>query len=308
MIRTCPRCGDFYADDSLLFCLADGTPLADVVPHSDAWAEGSRVVEEKERVTRERSRKVMRRRVMLMTTTLLITTLVVCALAAHTYVTISPKPDEPVVAAALTSTPTPRRTPSETPWQTPTPDAASLPFAYVTPTPTPDPALPHDPAVTSTEPRAPTETQTPTETATPTEPVIVSETPTPTPTPAPTPTPTIVTPTPTPAPTPTPKPTPVCTSDDKRRLREDIVARHAAGWREAIERERDEIGRAYAPDGAARVNVSLFGPIVYSVGFSKTCAPVSATAVYVWRVKWGESHASVAGNRKVVRTKSLPFE
>jgi hypothetical protein len=136
MIRTCPRCGDFYADDSLLFCLADGTPLADVVPRGDSWAEGSRVVEEKERAARERSRRVMRRRVMLMTTTLLVTTLAVYVVAVHTYVIISPKPDAPVVAAALTPTPKP----SETPWQTPTPDTASLPFVYVTPTPTPSPS------------------------------------------------------------------------------------------------------------------------------------------------------------------------
>ena len=155
MIRTCPRCGDFYADDSLLFCLADGAPLADVDPRGDAWEEGSRVVEEKERALRERSRKVMRRRVLMMMTTLLITTLVVCVLALHTYVSLSPEPDAPVVASALTPTPTPTRTPSETPRPTPTPDTASLPFVYITPTPTPTPS--------PTPPRKTTDTKTPVE-------------------------------------------------------------------------------------------------------------------------------------------------
>jgi hypothetical protein len=159
MIRTCPRCGDFYADDSLLFCLADGTPLADVDPRGESWAEGTRVVEEKERALRSQSRKVMRRRVLMLTTTLLITTLVVCVLAVHTYVTLSPEPDAPVVASALTPTPTPTptRKPSETPRPTPTPDVASLPFVYITPTPTPSPTP------TPTRKTTPTDTKTPAE-------------------------------------------------------------------------------------------------------------------------------------------------
>ena len=157
MIRTCPRCGDFYADDSLLFCLADGTPLADVDPRGDAWAEGARVVEEKERVTREQSRKVMRRRVLMMTMTLLIMTVVICVVAVHTYVTLAPEPDAPVVVAALTPTPTPTPKPSETPRPTPTPDVASLPFVYVTPTPTPSPTP------TPTPTRKTTDTKTPDE-------------------------------------------------------------------------------------------------------------------------------------------------
>jgi hypothetical protein len=157
MIRTCPRCGDFYADDSLLFCLADGTPLADVDPRGDAWAVGSRVVEEKERALRGQTRKVMRRRVLMLTTTVLIMTVVVCVVAVHTYVSLAPKPDAPVVVAALTPTPTPTRTPSETPWPTPTPDVASLPFVYVTPTPTPSPTP------TPTRKTTPTDTKTPAE-------------------------------------------------------------------------------------------------------------------------------------------------
>jgi len=139
MIRTCTRCGDFYADGPLAFCPADGTPLADVDPRGETWAEAARVVEEKERVTRARTRRLRLRRVLTKTTSVLITTLVVLVVAVNTYVYLSPKPDAPVVAAALAPTPTPRR--SETPAWTPTPDApSSLPFVpAVTPTPTPSP-------------------------------------------------------------------------------------------------------------------------------------------------------------------------
>jgi hypothetical protein len=56
----------------------------------------------------------------------------------------------------------------------------------------------------------------------------------------------------TPAPTPTPTPAPKCTGDDKRRIRDEIVARYSAAWEEAIGSERDAIVRAYAPDGAVR--------------------------------------------------------
>lgn len=146
MLRTCPRCGDFYADDSLLFCLADGTPLASVDPRGDTWAEGARVVEEKGRVLRRLTRRLRLRRVLLMTTTVLITTAVIFVWAVNTYVYLTPQPDEPAVAAAaLTPTPTPSKAPSETPSPMPTTDSApTLPFVpfvpAVTPTPTPSPS------------------------------------------------------------------------------------------------------------------------------------------------------------------------
>ena len=159
MIRTCPACGDFYADYSLGFCPADGTPLADLDPQGDAWAEAARVVEEKGRVLRRQARRLRLRRVLTTTTSVLITTLVVIVVAVNTYVYLSPGPGAPVVASAVTPTPTPRR--SETPEWTPTPDApSSLPFVpAVTLTPTPD--------VTPTPPRKTTDTKkTPAETCT----------------------------------------------------------------------------------------------------------------------------------------------
>jgi hypothetical protein len=112
MLRTCPRCGDFYADSSLPFCLADGTPLAEVDPHGDKWAEGARVVEEKGRVLRRLTRRLRLRRVMTMTTTVLITTTVIFVVVVNTYVYLTPQPDAPVVAVTPTPTPTPTATPS----------------------------------------------------------------------------------------------------------------------------------------------------------------------------------------------------
>jgi hypothetical protein len=241
MIRTCPRCGDFYADDSLLFCLADGTPLADVVPHSDAWAEGSRVVEEKERLMRAQSRKLMRRRVLMTTTTLLIMTVVVCVVAVHTYVSLSPEPDAPVAAAALTPTPTPTPTPSETPRPTPTPDAASLPFVYVTPTPTPTPSP------TPTPTRKATDTKTPAE---------------------------------------------KCAGEDGQRLKNEIVAGHAADWRRDIEREHDAVVKENVPKGSPLVSAEVsrgeasHGEVTYAATFNESCTSASVTETYVWTVTW----------------------
>jgi hypothetical protein len=153
MIRTCPICGDFYADDSLRFCPMDGTPLADLDPHGEAWADGARVVEEKERTLRRQTRRLKLRRVLMTTTTVLITTLVVCVVVVNTYIYLAPQPDAPVVVAAVTPQSSPK--PSETPAWTPSPDSPStLPFVpAVTPTPTPSPT----PTLTAT----PTHTHTP---------------------------------------------------------------------------------------------------------------------------------------------------
>ena len=155
MIRTCPGCGDFYADDSLLFCPADGTPLADLDPHSESWAEGARVVEEKERTLRMQTRRLKLRRVLMTTMTVLITTLVVCVVVVNTYIYLAPQPDAPAVVAAVTPRPSPK--PSETPIPTPTPDSPSgLPFVpAVTPTPTPSPTLTATPTHTHTPPPPP---------------------------------------------------------------------------------------------------------------------------------------------------------
>ena len=119
MLQTCPRCGDFYADASPPFCLADGTPLVAVDPHDEIWTEGTRVVEEKGRALRRRTRRLRLRRVMTMTMTVLVTMTVVFAAAVNTYVYVVPDTDAPVVVAAPPM-PSPTPVPSETPTATPT--------------------------------------------------------------------------------------------------------------------------------------------------------------------------------------------
>jgi hypothetical protein len=338
MIRTCPKCGDFYADGPLLFCPADGAPLADLDPRGETWSEASRVVEEKERTLRRLTRRVKARRVLVTTTTVLITTVVVCVVALNAYVYLRPEPDAPVVASAL-APPRPKPPTTPEPTQTPPPDgASSLPFVpfvpAVTPTPTPDetktPDATHHPDSTPTREgtTTPADTSTPTDTTAPTETatVVVEERRTPTPTPTPTPKPTIKE-TPTPPPPPTPTPAPKCTGDDKSAMRDEIFRSSSAAWEAAIGGEREAIVRAYAPDGV-RASIGLLAPVVYSVKFSKACAPVSVTAVYVWRVRWDgaqrpdrnenrepglvvrdqnreQRQAPAGGDRKVFRTKSF---
>ena len=210
MIRTCPRCRDFYADGSLLFCPADGMPLADLDPHDDTLAEAARVVEEKERVLRRQTRRLTRRRVMTVTTSVLITTLVVFIIVLNTYVYYrAPEPDAPesgtpVVAAVLTPTPTstPRR--SETPVPTPTADSPSTPFVPAfTPTPTPEASSTPGRIRNPVSPATPDDTSTPTPTPITDATPVVTETPTVTQTPAVKETPTPSPPTPTPTQTPT---------------------------------------------------------------------------------------------------------
>ena len=323
MIRTCPRCGDFYADDAVAFCLADGTPLADVPTHGDTWAEATRVVEDKVRVLRRQTRRLRLRRVMTMTTTMLIMTMVVCVIIADTYVYFVPQPEAPAIDAPLTPTPTPLPWRSETPVPTPTQDFPSLPFVpAVTPTPTPE-ATPTPDRVRN--PSGPantgdTSTPTPTPTATPivTETPIVKETPVveetpdirgvPPRTPTPTPTPTLdrrhepgtpdparpsrppaelaQTFAPEPEPDPAPEPVSQCRGDDRKRLKKKLVARFEGAWISAIVEDRSAVARQYAPRGAESPQATLLRPIKYEVEFSDGCEPVFVRAKYKWRIIW----------------------
>jgi hypothetical protein len=77
MMRICPKCSGYSADDSLAFCLADGTPLIGVDPNSETWSEGSRALKEKENGLRKRKRKMKWRLVLMSGMTVLIATMVV---------------------------------------------------------------------------------------------------------------------------------------------------------------------------------------------------------------------------------------
>lgn len=103
MIRICLKCGDFYADDLLAYCLVDGAPLMKVDAGSEIWGEGVRVVQEKENALRKRERKLKWRRVSVRVMTTLITTMVVCVVAVNSVIYLKPKQEE--VALAEPSTP-----------------------------------------------------------------------------------------------------------------------------------------------------------------------------------------------------------
>jgi hypothetical protein len=86
MIRTCPKCGDYYADVLLAFCLVDGTPLIDLAPDSASWIEGARAIKEKENALRKRKRKLKWQRIVM--STMAMTTLVVLVVAVNSLIYI----------------------------------------------------------------------------------------------------------------------------------------------------------------------------------------------------------------------------
>lgn len=89
-MRTCPTCGEFYEDGPLAFCLADGTPLADVDPSSEKWEEAARAVREKaERLSRH-GRRLKWRRVAVRVVTTLLTAVVVCVVVINGVIYLSP--------------------------------------------------------------------------------------------------------------------------------------------------------------------------------------------------------------------------
>jgi predicted nucleic acid-binding Zn ribbon protein len=143
MIRTCPTCRDFYADDSLLFCLADGTPLVTVAPDSELWSGAQKVVEEKERVLNRERRRVKWRRIALTSITTMIVMAVIFVVTVNGIIYLNHQTEDESARAEASEPATPetpgvdipqRRPPA---WQRPTP--TSTPITKPTPSPTPTP-------------------------------------------------------------------------------------------------------------------------------------------------------------------------
>lgn len=147
MIRVCPKCGDYYADEQLSFCCADGTPLVSVHPNTKAWEEGTRVVERKHKAASKRQRRLKWRRIVMSVVTVVITMAVLSVVIINGVIYLKPAQD----SAASTPTPTPTET--ETPTPTPTPTITPTPTPTPTPSPTPTPTR----KVTSTDTQTPTE-------------------------------------------------------------------------------------------------------------------------------------------------------
>jgi hypothetical protein len=129
MMRICPKCGDYYADALLAFCLVDGTPLVKVAPLSENWSEGTRVIEEKEKTLRRRKRRLKWRRVLLSAMTMLIAIMVVCVVVVNSFIYLKPKQAEVVLA-----------TPSTPPTAPAEPVVSIIPSALEKTSPTPSPS------------------------------------------------------------------------------------------------------------------------------------------------------------------------
>jgi hypothetical protein len=298
-MRTCPKCGDYYADDLLAFCLADGTPLVGVTPHSESWNEGVRVVAEKEAALRKQRRRFRWRHVLMSATTTLVMTTVVCVVTVNSLLYLAPGPEEVSRAAASTPAPPPNAKLTTAPPELrepttadPTPVVPITPASELNPVPTPLPTAAPNPTTDTSTPtgdKQPTPPSTPTpppSTPTPTPSPTPASTPTPLPTPTPTPTPS-PTPTPTPSPSPTPilKPTPAeCSDADKAREREFIISEFEGRWRQKIEGDRRKILAENARDAAAGAEASL-GGIEYESLFFKSCTVDFITARYTWQVR-----------------------
>jgi hypothetical protein len=92
-MRTCPTCGEFYEDGPLAFCLADGTPLADVDPSSEKWEEAARAVREKAEKLSRHGRRLKWRRVAVRVVTTLLTAVVVCVVVINGVIYLGPPRD-----------------------------------------------------------------------------------------------------------------------------------------------------------------------------------------------------------------------
>jgi hypothetical protein len=287
MIRTCPTCGDYHADDLLAFCLADGTPLVNVDPLSETWNEGHRVIEENAKALKKQKRKLKWRRVALSAMTMLIATMVVCVVAVNSYIYLRPKPDvlnKPLALLTTTCGPgdsIPTGTPDE-PVPTPTPQPAATPGPTASPvteekaTPTPTPSPSPGPGLRPSPAPSPT----------------LAPTPTPTPTPSPLPSPTLphtptisitFSPTFSPSPTPTPMPAPECSNADKSREQESIIKRFSEKWRRNIAGERPKIIAGNVPAGVENPEAAL-GEFEYASIFFKGCHEGVVTVRYAWQV------------------------
>lgn len=140
MLRACPKCGDYYADASLAFCLSDGTPLVSVDPHSESWSEGARVVEAKEQALKRQQRKLKWRRVLMSMMTILMVIMVVCVVVVNSYIYLKPKQEQTALNKPSTLAPVDSIDPNIPDWPVPSPSPRPTATLKPSPTPTPTPS------------------------------------------------------------------------------------------------------------------------------------------------------------------------
>jgi hypothetical protein len=262
MMLFCPKCGDYYSDRSLGFCLADGSPLISVNPGSESWSEGARIIERKESALRKQKRRRKWRRALSVTTMLLVT-MIVYGMAVRRYIYLVPSPS-----------------PSPTPTTTIVIKETPTPTIVIKETPTPTIVIRETPSPTIVIKKAPTPTIVIRETPTPT--IVIKKTPTPTIVIRETPTPPIIIKkTPTPTRTENPQ---VCSNADERR-EEQTIRSYFPAWRRNVEGERTRVIAENVPDGAKETKAML-GEIEFQVGFVTPCKSAAVTARYAWQVSY----------------------
>ena len=281
MIRTCPKCGDYYADALLAFCLADGTPLVNVEPLSESWREGARFIEEKEKALRKQKRKLKWRRVFVSAMTMLIAIMVVLVVAVNSFIYLKPKQEEVVPDKPSTPARAPEEliasvTPSTPGGPTPTPDKTTL-----TAKPTPSATPTRSNVNTNTKVNVNTNVKPDTNTNVHTNinaNVHIN----------------INTNTHTNVNTDT-LPT-VCSDADKGRERNLIIERYGAVWRRSIESDRREIIARAGPAAAG----ARLGSQGYEIRFFKGCQGAFVTFRYEWHADTPVGALNVPKERRFV--------
>jgi hypothetical protein len=147
MLRICPKCSAYYANDSLAFCLVDGAPLVSVDQASEKWTEGTRFIEKQTKSLRKQRRRVKWRRavITMMTMTMITMVLSVVTLNAWFYL----KPDA-APSPSPTPTPSPSSSPETSPSSSPETSPSPSPSPTASPTPTPTPSRDVTPTPTPT--------------------------------------------------------------------------------------------------------------------------------------------------------------
>jgi hypothetical protein len=275
MMRFCPKCGDYYADSSLAFCLGDGTPLVDVNPHGESWGEAKRVVEEKESALRKQKRRLKWRRIVSAVVTTLIATAVLLVVAVNGLIYLRPKPDEVVAVSPPAQTSEPAEPAGAILPNTPADSAPTPGMTTPTPTPKASPTPTRNNANANTRPNANgnhnnnsanntngntnhnantntnVNANTNTNANVHTDVNANSDT----------------------------RPT-ACSDADQRRESETLIKRFGAAWRQRIESDRREIMAQAGQAGAAAV----LGPLEYESKFLKGCSAALVMVRYAWRV------------------------
>lgn len=273
MIRTCPKCGDCYADALLAFCLADGTPLVNVEPLSESWREGSRFIEEKEKALKKQKRRLKWRRVFVSAMTMLIAIMVVLVVAVNSFIYLKPgqeevSPDKPSTPARAPEGLIASVAPGTPGGPTQTPDKTTL-------TAKPTPAATPTRSNVNTNPKVNNNANVKPDTNTNVHININANSHT-----------NVNTDT---------FPT-VCSDADKGRERNIIIERYGAAWRRSIESDRREIIARAGPAGAG----ARLGSTGYEIRFLKGCNQASVTLRYEWHADTPVGALNVPKERRFV--------